>query len=155
MAGVIWGGVDLNTTHGFVISRNGFDPGIVDARPSWVVVPGRDGERYIKLERGKRTNMMLRGYISQSSFANLETKIYALDAEFLSVCSAHPDQTNYAAQTFALKDLYIPGFARYYPGCICISFRYEFVGPKDLATLANFEIGFEQEIPQMIVGTAP
>lgn len=155
MAGVIWGGVDLNTAHGFVVGRNGFDPGIVEARGDWVSVRGRDGERYIKLERGKRTGMMLRGYIQQTSFSALETKVYALDNEFLKVCSQHPDQTNYAAVTFATKDLYIPGLARYYPKCICVSFKYEYPQAQGLAILAKFEIGFEQEIPQMIVGTSP
>jgi hypothetical protein len=154
MDGVIWGGVDLNTTYGFVISRNGFDPGMVEARASWVLIPDRDGEKYVKLERGKRTGMILRGYITQSSFGTLETKVYGMDSEFLKVCSVHPD-ANYAALTFALKDLYIPGLARYYPRCVCVSFRYEYKQAMQLATVAHFEIGFEQEIPQMIVGTSP
>lgn len=154
MAGVYWGGVDLEATYGFTVSRNGFDPGMVEARASWVPVPGRDGEKYVKLERGKRTGMMLRGYITQSSFSALEAKVYGIDAEFLKVCSAHPD-ANYVALTFALKNLYIPGLARYFPNCVCVSFKWEYRQAQTLATVAHFEIGFEQEVPQMIVGTSP
>lgn len=151
--GVNWGGVDLESTYGFIVSRDGFDPGVVEARGHWVQVPGRDGERYVRLERGKRTGMVLRGYIEQSSFSALQTQIYGLDNEFLKVCSVHPDG-NYAAITFTTKDLYLPSYTRYYPSCLCVSFRYSFKSqPQTLATKAFFEIGFEQEVPQMIVGT--
>ena len=145
MAGVIWGGVDLESTYGFKVQE--FVPGPAEVEMIVQQVPGRDGVIVLGVRKKERPNIKLSGYVTDSTYANVYAKIKNMDMNFLGVLSAHPSAT-YVSQSVSAKNLEIPGETEKYPNCYCVSFKYEPSPKRMLSKIGYLEIFFFQSAPE-------
>ena len=148
MAGVIWDGTDLESSYGFTLKPDGFPYPRPKVRLLTVDVPGRDGPVIVgrKLEGWE---IKIVGYVQDTSYAGVLSKITGLDGLFLGVYAAHPDQSGFASPSVSPKTLEIPDMGLDYARCYCIDFWPKHYQRRRLATHAEIEISFFQEISQM------
>ena len=109
MAGVTYGGVDLESTYNFkVIGEGGYDFRPARMRINKVTIPGQDGDFYLGATLDVRPITVV-GFMEGSSHSDLVTKLIGLDGELCGSFGTTPD-ANYIAPARALKTLVIPNF---------------------------------------------
>lgn len=116
--GVVWGSTDLDTAYGFkLLNPGGFVLRGASVQHITEKIPGQDGVTWFNTELEPR-EFELNGLISDTSYANILTKLVALETEFMGSLAESPNPTTFIAPQRAVKNLTVPGVTGIFKNCV-------------------------------------
>lgn len=148
MAGLLWDAVDLQTTYGFTILKDGVTVNTPQVRRITIPIPGVEGEIYQGTELGPRP-IQIRGVLVGTNQADMYTKLIGLEgALFVANGSFGAAPANNVSPARAEKTLTIPTFGgRKFPNCSCDGIDIEYSGPRLLSYICVLTLRFVQSRP--------